>query len=120
MEKSLKLYCCICFSSLNTALSMELEGLPTLLIQSFIMLKLLFSPSMAPTTVPRGEFWHQPFTPSSCAFPWVYFLKKTPCTLPKTSKSHLHSSDIELPRRRTEDIRSPRRRKRCGCRLSDM
>src|SRR6056297_2735112 len=37
-------------------------------------------PSALPITVPPPVFIHQPHTPDSCAFIFVYFLKNTPCT----------------------------------------
>lgn len=73
-------------SSVNTAASIRLLGLPVFFNQCLNNVTALGVPSASPSTVPLSVFLTQPLILSSFAFALVNFRKNTPCTLPEISK----------------------------------
>lgn len=79
-------------SSLKSAQSMRLEGLPSDESHTFMSCSWNLGPWHSPTTVPRLELATQPTRPSAFAFWTVQSLKNTPCTRPCTSNLNAPSS----------------------------
>ena len=73
-------------SSVKTAASIRLFGLPVFFNQRLNNAIALVGPSASPSTVPLSVFLTHPDNKSSCALTLVNLRKYTPCTFPDISK----------------------------------